>query len=242
MENMKIRQTTVVEQVMEKIRELIVSGRYQVSDKLPTESELASMFGIGRSSIREAIKVFNYLGILESKTAKGTYVCNRTNISSEAISWSVFLGNDDVYDVLEMRESMEMWSLISITEKYTRNPEEVKTTLDELKNIIELMELSVKEKSIDNLIELDYRFHNTIIKGSQNSLFISIYKLLRTFLYEEIKQTFREVTNLEDRLKEHSKFILAIESGDTRKVQEILRGHISTIKMKLEKKKLENNT
>ena len=102
------------------------------------------------------------------------------------------------------------------------------------------MEVSIAEKSIDSLIELDYNFHNTIIKGSNNSLFITIYRLLRTFLYEEIKQTFREITNLEDRLNEHLQFIDAIESGDTQKVQEILRRHISTIRLKLEKKKLES--
>ena len=68
---------------MEKIKELIASGEYTTGGRLPTEQEMAERFGVGRSSIREAIKTFNYLGVLESKTAKGTFVCDSNSISSE---------------------------------------------------------------------------------------------------------------------------------------------------------------
>jgi DNA-binding transcriptional regulator YhcF (GntR family) len=72
----KIRKKTVVAQVMDKIRELIASRQFKTGDRIPTEGELARMLGIGRSSIRKAIKVFNYLGVLDSQTAKGTFVHN----------------------------------------------------------------------------------------------------------------------------------------------------------------------
>lgn len=55
LEREQIQQKTVVAQAMEKIRELITSGFYKPGDKIPTEQELAEHFGIGRSSIREAI-------------------------------------------------------------------------------------------------------------------------------------------------------------------------------------------
>ena len=79
----KIKHKTLVEQVMGKIRKLIASGEFKVHDRLPTENEMAEMFGTGRSSIREAIKVFNYLAVLESRAAKGTYVCSRSTSPPE---------------------------------------------------------------------------------------------------------------------------------------------------------------
>ena len=57
----KIKKTTIVEQVMEQIKALIASGAYKSGDKIPTELELAESFGVGRSTIREAIKIFNHL-------------------------------------------------------------------------------------------------------------------------------------------------------------------------------------
>jgi DNA-binding FadR family transcriptional regulator len=70
----KVRQKTIVEQVMDQFKDLIASGQLRPHDKIPTESELAQMFGIGRSSVREAIKIFQYLGILEASPRKGTFV------------------------------------------------------------------------------------------------------------------------------------------------------------------------
>ena len=53
----KIKQQTVVSQVMEQIRSLIAAGEYKPGDKIPTEKELAERFEIGRSSIREAMSL-----------------------------------------------------------------------------------------------------------------------------------------------------------------------------------------
>lgn len=88
-------------QVMEQIRSLIASGAYKPGDRVPTEKELAERFGIGRSSVREAIKILNYLGVLESRAALGTFVRERSDISAEALSWSLLLGDDDVDDLIE---------------------------------------------------------------------------------------------------------------------------------------------
>ena len=44
-------------------------------DKIPTEAELAESMGVGRNSIREAIKILVYLGVLEIRRAEGTFVC-----------------------------------------------------------------------------------------------------------------------------------------------------------------------
>ena len=82
----KVKQKTVVDQVMDQIKELIASGEYKPGDKIPTEMELAKDFGLGRSSIREAIKIFNYLGVLESRAAIGTIVRERSQISTEALT------------------------------------------------------------------------------------------------------------------------------------------------------------
>lgn len=87
----RIKRSSVVTEAMQRIKDLISSGKYSVGDKLPTEHELAQRFGIGRSSIREAIKVFQYLGILETVVPKGTFICRSSNMISEFFTWSALL-------------------------------------------------------------------------------------------------------------------------------------------------------
>ena len=49
----KVKQKTVVEQVMDQIKNLIASGQLKPHDRIPTETELAQMFGVGRSTVRQ---------------------------------------------------------------------------------------------------------------------------------------------------------------------------------------------
>ena len=119
----KVRQKTIVEQVMDQIKDLIASGQLKPHDKIPTETELAQMFGIGRSSVREAIKIFQYLGILEVSPRKGTFVCDYTNVSTEALTWSILLRKNDIYELVGLREVIEESAVETLAGKVAADPD-----------------------------------------------------------------------------------------------------------------------
>jgi len=231
--DIKIKQNTIVEQVMEKIKELIASGQYKVGDKLPTESELGQMFGIGRSSVREAIKIFNYLGILESRTAKGTYVCSRSHISSESLSWAVLLGSNEMQELVETRAAIELWSVIQLADKYRSDSQKYQKYIDQLGQIIIDMRNATNDRNYDNTIELDFQFHDVIISSSENSLFISIYHTLRSFMLAsslKIHQDSHVLSTLPDI---HEQLLQAILSRNALDVILEMQNHILITKEKL---------
>lgn len=231
--DIKIKQNTIVEQVMERIKELIASGQYKVGDKLPTESELGQMFGIGRSSVREAIKIFNYLGILESRTAKGTYVCSRSHISSESLSWAVLLGSNEMQDLVETRAAIELWSVIQLADKYRSDSQKYQKYIDQLGQIIICMRNATNERNFDNTIELDFQFHDVIISSSENSLFISIYHTLRSFMLAsslKIHQDSHVLSTLPDI---HEQLLQAILRRNALDVMLEMQNHILITKEKL---------
>lgn len=229
----KIKQKTVVDQVMDQIKKLISSGQYKPGDKIPTEAELAEKFGIGRSSIRQAINIFNYLGVLESKASLGTFVQERAKISKEALTWSLLLGNDELEEMVDLRASIELWCVIELTVKMNNNDSAALKTIDALEEIVKGMEKSASSKNKAELINLDFNFHNTIIEYEKNELYISLYNTLKSFLYDEIKQTQMNYENLKLIPKEHKKLIDAIKTGDQTKVLEAYQDHIRNIKYKL---------
>ncbi len=230
----KIKQKTVVEQVMEHIKDLIASGQYKPGDKLPTENELAERFGIGRSSIREAIKIFNYLGVLESKAAKGTFLSDRANISQEALSWSILLGKDEQQELIETRGAIELWSIITLTHQQVSNPEKLTTTIKELQEQVNHMKLSLDAGQRNNMVEADYTFHNIIVKSTGNALFYSIYKTLRSFMLEEIIQSQSDYTDPEMIVSEHQAIIDTIKNGQASQSIEVFSSHIENIKNRLQ--------
>lgn len=233
MEVEKIKQKTVVDQVMKKIKELIASGRFKTNDKIPTENELAEIFGIGRSSVREAIKIFQYLGVLETRTRNGTFVCDRANISTEALTWSILLSQNETFEIVALRDVIEQRSIVILTENYKKNPDQFKNSIEILEREIINMEEAVSNSSVEELITADYNFHGTIIRASNNSLFFSIYQTLKAFMNEEIKKTYLDIENQNEVIKEHKEILEAIKTGDSQKAHKRMQAHIAGIKRML---------
>lgn len=239
----RIQQKTVVNQAMEKIKSLIASGKYKKGDRLPTEQQLADTFGIGRTSIREAIKVFNHIGVLESKVAKGTFVCDRSKISTEALTWAIMLGENEFFDLLEMRLVMEQQGFFYLVEGYQKKPEAVQPMLDRLDTEVATMRKAIEVGSDIDRIEADYRFHGIIIEACNNTLFDELYQVLRAFLYEEIRRTRTASRGIENVPKAHEELVSAIKTGDLSLALKVLRNHISDIKSLMDRsyRKLESS-
>ena len=62
-------------QVINALTDAMINRELRPGDKIPTEGEMAENMGVGRNSIREAIKILVYLGVLEIRRAEGTFVC-----------------------------------------------------------------------------------------------------------------------------------------------------------------------
>ncbi len=230
----KIRQKTVVEQVMAQIKGLIASGAYKPGDKIPTELELAETFGVGRSSIREAVKIFNYLGVLRSQAAKGTFVQERSNISTEALTWSLLLGNDEMEEMIDLRGAIELWSILALSKKVSAGSSEAQEILRELEHIVAQMNLSVKNGLFEELIEADFQFHNTIIKAQKNAQFYSLYQTLRAFLVEEMRTSQKDYQNPAQIPEEHNSIIKAINTGNPETVLLKYTDHIENTKRRIQ--------
>ncbi len=225
-----IRRHTLVNQVMDRIRELIAAGTYAPGDRIPTEQELAAMFGVGRSSIREAIKIFNYLGIMESKAALGTFISERSNISQEALTWALLLGKDDVEMLIEVRGAIELWSFIRITVAYRSDPSSAAALIGSLEEVLTRMETAIAAGDHDGIIKADYDFHDLIITGSGNRLFKELYEVLRSFLMDEIRKSQAHYTDRSVILSEHTNLLRAITSGDVGIAEACFTRHIENIK------------
>jgi GntR family transcriptional regulator, transcriptional repressor for pyruvate dehydrogenase complex len=241
MEIERIYHETVVEQVMEKMKELIASGRFKVHDKLPTEQEFAVLFGVGRNSVREAMKVFHYLGILESQTGKGTYVCERGNISTEALTWSILLGENDIFELIKLREVLELSGLHTLLVEIANRSKAADETVAALEQAIAAIMAAVEGQDLEALIQADYLFHGAIIAASGNSLFTAIYTTLRAFMHEEIKRTYRNV-NIQKGIREHRELLDTICGTDERKAVELLRKHIDSVREKLKETVVDKGT
>ena len=74
---LKVEKKTLADEVSEQIQKRIALGEMSVGSKLPTEKELSDMYGVGRSTIREAVSVLSNIGLLRVMQGKGTFVVSQ---------------------------------------------------------------------------------------------------------------------------------------------------------------------
>ena len=89
----------------------IISGRLHRGDQIATDRELAKQLGVGRSAIREALKVLDILGMIDIRLGQGTYLVGQeSNFFAVPLSWSLFLDGGQIMNILEVRNVLELKS------------------------------------------------------------------------------------------------------------------------------------
>jgi DNA-binding GntR family transcriptional regulator len=109
-------------------------------------------------------------------------------------------------------------------------PEELKRIASELQKEVDTMAKAVAERSMEELIQADYRFHQIIIREGGNKLFFDIFQTLHSFMQEEIRKTFTDLDDLADVTRDHGQILGYIKSGNIEKAVKRHNAHFVRIK------------
>ncbi|KFG76389.1 FadR/GntR family transcriptional regulator [Streptomyces mutabilis] len=157
----------VTDEAIEKIKDMIVSGRLAPGDRLPKESELAAGLGLSRNSLREAVRALSLIRILDVRQGDGTYVSSLDpQFLLEAIGFVVDFHRDDtVLEFLAVRRILEPAATAMAASRITG------AELDALGAALDALGA---EPSVEDLVAADLEFHRAIVRGSGNSVLCSL--------------------------------------------------------------------
>lgn len=177
----KVSSESVVQQVINALTEAMINRELRPGDKIPTEAEMAENMGVGRNSIREAIKILVYLGVLEIRRAEGTFVCEGFSESMiDPMIYGIILDKEDSYEnLMELREMIEVGVLQLAMAKVQEEE------LQSLKEKLEHMETAIKAGSdnVENAFWADNEFHEAICNIGKNPLVNKINQVVRVLTY-----------------------------------------------------------
>lgn len=181
-----LRKESVVQSVINVLTDAIRSKELQPGDKIPPEPELAESLGVARSSVREAIKILTYLGVLESKRSEGTFVCDGYKESMiDPMVYGILLNQDSFENLMELREMTEAGMMrLAIEHHEDRELDELEAILGEMKKALEL-----RENRVDTFFEADNRFHDKIAEMGKNPMADKINKVVRSLTHAVRYQT-----------------------------------------------------
>lgn len=218
-----IRQKTATELVAQSLVGFLSTGALKPGDRLPTERDLAQQMNVGRTTVREALKLLTLSGLLEVKRGDGTYVSlNFSNFLSNQIKWPLLLSVQNVQAIVEVREALEVKAVHLATQNATE---------DEIKKINNFHELlKLHGSDIKQETEIDLKFHNAIAEASHNELLSRLMISLQDILREYISLSNQNTNRIDSPMTEHQAILDAIKSRKPKEAEQAMMDHLSISK------------
>lgn len=221
----KVKNPSVVQQVIDSLTDAMIQKELRPGDKIPTENELSESLGVARNSVREAIKILVFLGVLEIRRPEGTFVCDGFSESMiNPMIYGIILNQGDSYDsLMELREMTEVGVIRLAIEKQTEED------LEKLKGaLIRLKEAFFREpEDLQAAFEADNLFHDTIMEMGRNVMVSKINNIVR-ILTESVR--YDTVSGMitsgraEELYEAHERIYQMLCKKDTNNLNECIRG------------------
>jgi len=213
-----MKKKKVYEDIVERFSKKIENGDWKNGDKLPTERELAEILGVSRTSIREALRAMELIGMVESRVGDGTYV--KALSLDTAFNSVVGAFNADSDFVLEMYEVRILLESYTITLAAKRRTEE---HLELLRKTLKDMEEDIRQGN--KALESDNQFHFIIAQAAGNRALLSILTLCTELFNSSIKMANLPV-NPQDIVEEHQKMYEALRNQDSALAARLMKSHL----------------
>jgi GntR family transcriptional repressor for pyruvate dehydrogenase complex len=219
----RVPRRSLSDHIVEQIAELISRKTLKPGDRIPSEKQLCEQFGVGRTSVREALRSLSVMGVLESHMGDGTFVASNASLFLErSFHWGLLLNPKVVEDLIETRLMLESHTAFLAAMKASPSD------LEQMAEAVRLMEVQVDDPT--RYLESDLRFHLTIATATQNSILQSLLSTTRGYLQAWIQETLArpEVADKRARLSiaEHKRILRALKNKDGEAARQAMAAHI----------------
>jgi len=178
----KVKKTSVVQHVLDCLTESMIRKELCPGDRIPTEQELADQLGVARNSVREAVKILVFLGVLEIRRPEGTFVCDGfSEVMINPMIYGIILdGNNSYCSLMELREMMEAGVLSLAMYKCTADD------LKELQKALGILKRAClsDRPNVEEVFAADNAFHDRIDRICGNLIVSKINSIVRVLSHK----------------------------------------------------------
>ena len=216
-----IRRSKLYEEVADKLQKWILD-EMKPGDKLPPERRLEELFGVGRSSIRDAVRRLQAMGLVEPRQGHGTVVCEVSDHSIISPLSSVLVRKSKlVAELLDVRKIIEPGIAARAAGK--ASPEQI-SKMEEI-----LRRQGRKLERGESAIEEDSEFHYYLALAANNSVVLRVLDVLMDLLQKSREQSLQLKGRPAKSLAGHRRIVAAIKRKDAAGAESAMRQHLEEI-------------
>jgi GntR family transcriptional regulator, transcriptional repressor for pyruvate dehydrogenase complex len=216
-----VRRNKVYEDVARQIERLILK-KLRPGDKLPSERELAETLAVSRSSIRDAIRSLELMGMVEPRQGAGTIV---REISSNSLA-------NPLLNALKRREEVisELLDFRKILEPPLAARAATHASADEISEMEDILERQEEKlRKEESTIAEDSEFHYAVAMASGNSVVLKVLDILMDLLRDTRERSLQVEGRPRKSLAGHRRILAAIKRHDAEAAKAAMRRHIEDV-------------
>ncbi|GAA1699065.1 FCD domain-containing protein [Microbacterium sediminicola] len=212
--------------VLDRIEGDLLDGTLQPGDRLPPERELATTLGVGRSSVREALRVLEVMGLIRTATGSGPkagaiIIGTPTGGLSALLRLQVAAQSFEIEDVVRTRVALESAVVETLAQADTRD-------LAEVHRLLEIMDAAAL--SVEEFVALDAQLHLALAEACDNGVMTAMMAGLRDAIEGYVVSGTERIPDWAEasaRLRhEHREVVSAIELGHADAARHLIADHI----------------
>jgi len=217
-----IKSTRIYEEIVRQIKGMIAEGRLKSGDQLPPERDLAEKFLVSRTSVREALRALESVGLIEIRPGEGTFV---REISVDALVEPLAL-------VLLSQRAMieELFEARRLLEPVIAGLAAQRATKDEVQEMERILEAQAKEIGSGNTgLAQDAAFHAAIGTAAHNRAITRIVHAVMDLLGQSREESISTPGRPTRSHEDHQRILAAIRSGDVAAAERAMLDHVVAV-------------
>jgi GntR family transcriptional repressor for pyruvate dehydrogenase complex len=219
---MPLARSTLTAGICRKLLSHLMRGEWEEGERIPPERELCQQLGVGRVSLREALKALEVMGMIETRLGDGTFVCRRSEFLSRPLLWAITGSNlTDARELVEARRSIEVELTGFAAER---------ATSEELKELeSHLLQMKAALNNAGAFQKADIEFHLALGRAAHNQILQNALQLIRNLMRQWIGTTLALNGVAAEALRQHRKIFLAVSRRDSSNAQAAMRHHLDAM-------------
>ena len=222
MEVAPIKSTRIYEEIVRQVKQMIAEGRLKSGDRLPPERDLAEKFVVSRSSVREALRALESLGLVEIRAGEGTFV-REVSVESliEPLALMMVSQREAIAELFEARRLLEPGIAALAASR---------ATLEEVAEMERILEEQAKEiaEGRTGLVQ-DAAFHGAIGAAAHNRAITRLAHAIMDLLTQSREESLNTPGRPQRSHQDHRRILEAIRARDEHAARQAMLDHLDSV-------------
>lgn len=220
-----VRRSRLYEGIVRQIQDLIADKHLEPGGRLPGERDLADALSVSRASVREALRVLDYIGVVEVRPGEGTFVASAPPAPLDPSMYSLLSERTFLLDLLEARRIFEEGIVLLASRHATRDD------LDAIEAFLAARDRELADGRHD--VAGDLAFHAMLAEATGNPVLLSVMRHLNEMWLQAREKTGRRPTSPHKAHRYHRQMLAAVRRRQPTAARRALRRHLDDMKTEI---------